>query len=51
MALLDYYYGVVSHKASQALWPISDLVYVSHMSSNHFWFIHQSSLALTNRHT
>jgi hypothetical protein len=43
-------YGVVSHKASQALRPSSDLLCASHLSSNHSRFIHQSSQAVTSRH-
>jgi hypothetical protein len=40
----SYCYGVESHNASQALWPL--LVYrASHLNCSHFWFIHQSSLA------
>jgi hypothetical protein len=41
-----YYYGVVSHKAPQALQTF--LIHeVLHLSSYHSWFIHQSSLANT----
>jgi hypothetical protein len=39
-----YCYGVVSHKASQALRPLSHVLCVPHLSSNHSsWFIHHSS--------
>jgi hypothetical protein len=48
--LYYYCYGVVSHKASQALLPFSDLFCVPHLSSNHSWFVHQSFLAVTSRH-
>jgi len=44
-------YRMVSHKASQALRPFSYLLCVLHLSSNHSWFIHQMSLAVTSRDT
>jgi hypothetical protein len=43
-------YGVVSHKASHALRPFDELFCIPHMSSDHSWYIHQSSLAVTSRH-
>jgi hypothetical protein len=45
-----YGYSVVSYTAPHALWPFYDLL-CPHLSSNHSWFIHQSSLANTSRDT
>jgi hypothetical protein len=45
----SYCKEVVLHKAFHTLRPC--LIYcVSHLSCNRFWFIHQSPLAVTNRH-
>jgi hypothetical protein len=40
----DYCNGVVSYKIFHELWPFSDLLCDPHLSSNHSWFICQSSL-------
>jgi hypothetical protein len=45
---LFYPYGMVSHNASQALRPFSDILCVPLLSSNNSLFIHQSSLSVNN---
>jgi hypothetical protein len=43
-----YGYGVVSHKATHTLRPCVIYCVFSHLSPNHSWFIHKSSLAVTS---